>query len=163
MIEKIKKILSNSTRAQFITSGFIFLALSITLISILQYLHFNTLSKEIETLSINIANLEDKLSSTTNTLQASIDKTHSSLSNALNEEKQNVGNIAQSLGSYRQEVGSYTSTVSNLQKLSKTDPQLLAKYSKIFFLNENYATASFSTTPSIFISLKMVNFAPKTI
>lgn len=32
-------------------------------------------------------------------------------------------------------------TVDDLQKLAKTDPQLLAKYSKVFFLSENYAPA----------------------
>ncbi|KND50876.1 MAG: D-alanyl-D-alanine carboxypeptidase [Parcubacteria bacterium C7867-007] len=31
------------------------------------------------------------------------------------------------------------STVGKLNKLAQTDPQLLAKYSKVYFLNENYA------------------------
>jgi len=35
-----------------------------------------------------------------------------------------------------------TGTVGVLDKLSKTDKELLAKYSKVYFLNENYAPAS---------------------
>ena len=35
-----------------------------------------------------------------------------------------------------------------INKLSKTDPVLLAKYSKVFFLNENYAPPRFAEIPS---------------
>lgn len=43
------------------------------------------------------------------------------------------------IGSVSDRVGSISGTVDTLQKLSETDPQLLAKYSKVFFLNEHYA------------------------
>lgn len=36
------------------------------------------------------------------------------------------------------QLGDLSGTVTTLQKLSQTDPQLLAKYSKIYFLNEHY-------------------------
>lgn len=36
------------------------------------------------------------------------------------------------------QINSIASTVSNLDKLSKTDKELLQKYSKVYFLNENY-------------------------
>lgn len=135
-------------QTQIIKSVFVFLAFAITIITVFEYLHFNSLSKEISELSASIVTLENKLSSTTDELRLAISQTHSSLSNALNEEKQNVGNIAQTLGNYRQEVGNFSTTVSTLQKLSKTDPELLSKYSKIFFLNENYAPARFAEIPS---------------
>jgi len=38
-----------------------------------------------------------------------------------------------------------SSTVNDLEKIVATDPELLAKYSKIYFLNENYAPATLST------------------
>jgi len=38
-----------------------------------------------------------------------------------------------------------------LDKLSKVDPQLLQKYSKIFFLNENYAPAKLATIPDKYV------------
>jgi D-alanyl-D-alanine carboxypeptidase len=35
-------------------------------------------------------------------------------------------------------VGNFESSLTTLEKLSKTDPELLQKYSKVFFLNEHY-------------------------
>lgn len=37
--------------------------------------------------------------------------------------------------------------VGTLDKLSKSDPQLLKKYSKVYFLNENYAPVSLTSVP----------------
>lgn len=41
-------------------------------------------------------------------------------------------------------------TVNNLEKIVATDPELLAKYSKIYFLNENYAPAKLSNIAAEF-------------
>jgi LAS superfamily LD-carboxypeptidase LdcB len=38
--------------------------------------------------------------------------------------------------------------VSNLEKITKTDPELLQKYSKIFFLNENYVPLDLTNIPT---------------
>jgi zinc D-Ala-D-Ala carboxypeptidase len=38
----------------------------------------------------------------------------------------------------RQTIGSISSTVNTLEKLSKTDQELLQKYSKVYFVSENY-------------------------
>ncbi len=46
-----------------------------------------------------------------------------------------------------EQVGKVTDTAATLDKLSKTDPQLLQKYSKIFFLNENYIPAKLIQIP----------------
>lgn len=40
------------------------------------------------------------------------------------------------------QISGMVGTVSDLTKLSKTDPELLKKYSKIYFLNENYTPES---------------------
>lgn len=40
------------------------------------------------------------------------------------------------------------STVGDLTKLAQTDPELLQKYSKVFFLNEHYAPPSLSEIPT---------------
>ncbi len=45
------------------------------------------------------------------------------------------------------QVDQVNDTAEALEKLSKVDPQLLQKYSKVFFLNENYAPASLATIP----------------
>lgn len=46
-----------------------------------------------------------------------------------------------------EQVGKVTDTAATLDKLSKTDPQLLQKYSKVFFLNENYIPAKLVQVP----------------
>ena len=53
--------------------------------------------------------------------------------------KKNVEEVQSQVGGVEQTVGKITGTVSTLEKLSKTDPELLQKYSKVFFLNEHYA------------------------
>ena len=70
--------------------------------------------------------------------------------NISNMEAQNVTLKAQ-LGaekevnsSFQNQISSISGTVSTLDKLSKTDTQLLQKYSKVFFLNENYTPANLS-------------------
>jgi D-alanyl-D-alanine carboxypeptidase len=42
------------------------------------------------------------------------------------------------LNTIEEQVGSLSSTVVTLEKLKETDPELLTKYSKVFFLSENY-------------------------
>lgn len=107
----------------------------------------NKLSSQTLELSARISSLETNLSSTTAELKGTIAQTHSSLSNELNKEKQNSAAIEQKLGNYQQQVSNVSGTVSTLQKLSKTDPELLQKYSKVFFLNEYYAPARFEEIP----------------
>ncbi|HEY4476887.1 MAG TPA: M15 family metallopeptidase [Candidatus Paceibacterota bacterium] len=43
---------------------------------------------------------------------------------------------------FENQIGTITSKVGVLDKLSKTDPQLLQKYSKVYFLNEHYVPAN---------------------
>ncbi len=45
-------------------------------------------------------------------------------------------------GTFTNQIKALSGTVGTLEKLAKTDPELLAKYSKIYFLNENYSPAS---------------------
>ena len=48
------------------------------------------------------------------------------------------------------QVSQVNDTAIALDKLSKVDPQLLQKYSKVYFLNENYTPPGLSTIPSKF-------------
>lgn len=50
----------------------------------------------------------------------------------------------------QEQVGKVSSTIGALDKLSKTDPELLQKYSKVFFLNEHYTPSGLATIPSEF-------------
>lgn len=42
-------------------------------------------------------------------------------------------------GSFASQLKDLSGTIGSLEKLAKTDPELLAKYSRVYFLNENYA------------------------
>jgi len=135
------------------------LIISILLILLIIYtlIKFNNISNQIAILATNVSTLESKFASTTDELRTNINKNSNSIADALNQQRQSVGDITQKLSVYSQEVGSYSSTVTTLQKLSKTDPELLAKYSKVFFLNENYAPARLTEIPNDY---KYVNSKP---
>ncbi len=59
------------------------------------------------------------------------------LSEALYSEQQKNRNL-------EEELEDIEDTVDDLEKLAKIDPELLQKYSKVFFLNEHYAPVAFS-------------------
>lgn len=46
----------------------------------------------------------------------------------------------------------FTTTVSTLEKLTQTDPELLKKYSKVYFLSENYVPTELTPIDSIFVA-----------
>ncbi len=61
-------------------------------------------------------------------------------------------NLLQALNTERSKAGAFevkiselSSIVGNLQKWSATDPELLRKYSKVYFLSENYSPAQLSS------------------
>jgi len=94
-----------------------------------------------------ISTLSTLLASTTAMLQDNITKTHNSLSNELGQEKQKSTELQNKLGGFETTVGTISGAVNTLEKLSKTDPELLQKYSKVFFLNEHYAPARLTEVP----------------
>lgn len=53
--------------------------------------------------------------------------------------------------SFSAQIGQIAGTVGRLDKLSKTDEELLQKYSKIYFLNENYVPGLLAPIPANFI------------
>ncbi|MES2995019.1 MAG: M15 family metallopeptidase [Patescibacteria group bacterium] len=48
-------------------------------------------------------------------------------------------------GGFERQIQDISGTVGTLAKLAATDPELLAKYSKIYFLNENYVPSALGT------------------
>lgn len=108
------------------------------------YTEITALNNNTDALTSRIESLEQNFSSTTALLQGTIQSTLSELE----EQKDDVGSIASRLKSYQKEVNSYTDTVETLEKLSKTDPELLQKYSKVFFLNEHYSPPRLEVIPA---------------
>lgn len=53
--------------------------------------------------------------------------------------------------SFAEEIGDIASTVGVLEKIKNTDPELLRKYSKIYFLNENYVPTKLADIPEEYL------------
>ncbi len=126
---------------------FSIIAVLFIVIGLYSVLRTNSLSSRINALNANLTSLTTNLASTTEKLQATIDSTKTSLSSAISTQQQNVGAIQQQLGGFQNQVGNLSGTLNTLQKLSKTDPELLRKYSKVYFLNENYVPPRLSEIP----------------
>ncbi len=128
--------------------GFGIIALVFIAAGYYTYTEIIKLEVKIDALSERNDLLAANAASTTEQLKSAIDQTKSSLSNSLSAQQQNVGAIQQQLGGFQNQVGSLTGTLTTLQKLAKTDPELLRKYSKAYFLNENYTPARLLEIPS---------------
>lgn len=58
----------------------------------------------------------------------------------------------------KDKLSSITSTVETLEKLSTTDPELLKKYSKVYFLNEHYVPVSLTDIEEKYRSANASNY-----
>ncbi len=99
----------------------------------------------------SVSLLKEKLSTTNDTislLSSSTERTLEEtdlrlveLSDILYNEQQRWITLEDNLSDFDREVGKLSGSVENLEKLSTTDPELLQKYSKVYFLNEHYMPA----------------------
>jgi len=69
------------------------------------------------------------------------------LSEILEEEQEKISD-------FEKDIKSITKTVDTLEKLSKTDPELLQKYSKVYFLNEHYSPPELAEINTKFLAEK---------
>lgn len=97
---------------------------------------YTKLNKENQNLNSSIEKYEYALSLSQKRL-ASTHQEKTQIENSLLKEKENT-NLFQS------QIQNLAGTVGVLEKLSKTDSELLKKYSKVYFLNENYIPESIS-------------------
>jgi LAS superfamily LD-carboxypeptidase LdcB len=133
--ERMKKdLLANLTLGHYL--GVAVFALLIAAIAGLSWYGYT----RITTLSHQVSDLSTELAQTADLLQARIADATTTLGQAIEKEQQSVN----------KQVRSITGTVSTLEKLSQTDPELLAKYSKIFFLSEHYAPARLVDIPATY-------------
>ena len=97
--------------------------------------------------SSELKNARQNLASTTQSLSTNLKQKEDALATEEAKTVQLTAELTQQQQlneSYGTQVGDLSSTVSDLSKLASIDPQLLAKYSKVYFLNENYTPASLS-------------------
>lgn len=99
----------------------------------------NNMASSTEVLGQRITNLEAVLATTTNNLSQQLQNQNSDIQATISD---------------------ISGTVGTLQKLSKTDKELLQKYSKVYFLSDNYVPMSLSNiNPEyLFDSTKLLQF-----
>ncbi len=99
----------------------------------------NQVTREgVEALQVSLKEARDKLANA-RAENAHLTGQNEDLSTSLRSEQQKTGELQYSI---QQQINQISGTVGVLDKLSKTDSELLAKYSKVYFLNENYAPPS---------------------
>lgn len=105
------------------------------------------------TLSGKVAEAEQFLAAA----RAEAAETQATLEAALSAQKEENIRLAGELrreqkknGTFTEQLEELSGTVGALEKLAKTDPELLAKYSKVYFLNENYIPSALAPIDSAF-------------
>jgi len=97
-----------------------------------------------------ILNLTDTLEMTERNLEE-ITRDSASLLEALSAEQQKNEFLSEQADTFSLAVQKLSGTVLNLEKIGKTDPELLIKYSKVYFLNEHYIPERLSLIPMEYI------------
>lgn len=117
---------------------------------------FNELKKITSTRQADFSNQIASLSASTTEMQAIISTLITKIDTLSNESIALTGVVQNEKSRnevIQEQVGKVSSTVGALDKLSKIDPELLQKYSKVFFLNEHYVPSSLTTiTPEFTIN-----------
>lgn len=109
------------------------------------------LNEELERKTTELATTAGELASGLTTL----DEKASSISTTLTGAQQEIKSTKQNLD---QKVNQVANTVGTLEKLSKTDPELLQKYSKVFFLNEHYTPERVTEIPNAYKYYEQRNY-----
>lgn len=132
----------------FLTTRVLLLVI-LLLVGALVYNYF-----QVASLKSSVRALRSELSSTTAVLSSNViylteslvtlrEQTAGNLATA----EQNINAVRALLGGVEQTVGSISGTVGDLQKLSNVDKELLQKYSKVYFMNENYVPKRLTQVP----------------
>lgn len=106
---------------------------------------------EISGLTKELASTNAKFAETSELLLQSIENLDSKtagLSDTLSGAQKNIDAVTSKVGGVEKTVGSISGTVETLEKLSQTDKEFLKKYSKVYFLNENYVPAHLIGMPT---------------
>jgi LAS superfamily LD-carboxypeptidase LdcB len=132
----------------FLPTGVTFLILGSVLVY--EHIKINSITEEINTVTANLASTTLALSVTRELLTKNVTdltKETKGLSHTLTSTQKNVEAVKTQVGGVEQSVGAIGGTVTTLQKLSQVDPQLLKKYSKVYFTNENYTPLHTTVIP----------------
>ena len=113
---------------------------------------YYTLAKELQATKSDLA-------STTVSYAQQSQQQSDSLTNEESKNAQLEAQLTEQSNSYGTQLNSLSTTVSSLSKLASIDPELLEKYSKVFFLSDNYVPAKLSNIdPSYVYGTKTLQF-----
>lgn len=119
-------------------------------ITVYELIKISTLEKKVASLSLELASTTQTLSDNTLALSKNfveLSRETVGITKTLNHTQQNIDVVKTQVGGVEQTVGSISGAVGSLQKLAQIDPQLLKKYSKVYFMNENYTPAHLTIIP----------------
>jgi zinc D-Ala-D-Ala carboxypeptidase len=91
-----------------------------------------------------LQNTVQELHATLSTLHTEQEKKDAYYVEELSKHAKTIDALAQYIEGFDSEVGELSGSVKTLEKLTTTDPELLQKYSKVYFLNEHYKPADLS-------------------
>jgi len=120
-------------------------------LSIFQFFKISSLTNRVLVINSELASTTNFLSQNFGEVSKNITdlkQQATGLSDTLSSTQKNVDAVKNQVGGVEQTVGTISGTVGTLEKLSKIDPELLKKYSKVYFLNENYAPAHITEIPT---------------
>ena len=112
---------------------------------------FNLIQNQLEIINKDNLSTKNIFQNKIKDLEDVVSGTKSSLTDVLEQEQQKNSLL-------KDQFSEITNTVGALEKLSTTDPELLKKYSKVYFLNEHYIPISLSDIPADYRSTKSTNF-----
>ncbi len=98
-----------------------------------------------------IAQLRDTLGVMNDSFEAQVTALREALNLAQEENRALVSQLERAQEKVSRALEDIESDVGTLEKLTTTDPELLQKYSKVFFLNENYAPARLVEIPKRYL------------
>ncbi len=144
--------MTHQTTKETLRENRLAISLAIALILIIgvfvyAFLKISSLNEKISSLSSDLASTTLALYGTTGSLSQNLSDLRSQTVGL----SQTLTNTNDNLSAIRNQVGGVEGTVSTLQKLVATDPEFLKKYSKVFFLNENYKPAHLSVIPQDYV------------
>lgn len=118
------------------------------------FMVINSLTKNVSNLQNELASTSLALASNTSQLAQNVSDLNSKtagLSSTINDTKQNIEDVKSQVGGVQQSVGVIGGAVGNLQKLVAVDPEILKKYSKVYFMSENYTPAHLTVIPNEYV------------
>jgi len=105
---------------------------------VLGYTRITSLSDRVEQLGEELASSTALLSEETGLLTRNLSLLDQKIIDVSRSVVSTDQAVQSRIGGFEEKVGEISGTVNTLEKLSKTDPELLQKYSKVYFLNEHY-------------------------